>query len=322
VTSSLDSLVLGETQIFGQVKTAYKLAHQNECTDKILNQLMHQAFAVTKKIRTETGIGLGSTSVSSIAVELLEESICTRNLPTVVVLGAGEIGKTTAKTFLERELGQLVLINRTHDSAKQIAKNVNVSIAKWSELDHWLLKADALITCCSSTKPVITAEQIKKIMQTRHDHRLNIVDLGIPRNVEPHTATLDKVELYNIDDLQNIAQRNHAARKNESKLAEDIIAQETAYTQREIFNPTAGPTIAELNKKCETIRAREVKKMLEQMEGISTEQQMLIERCTTSIINKVLHDPINSLRQNTDELCQSQVINLVRQTFQLETEKD
>ena len=225
LVAGLDSLVVGETQIFNQVKEAYKLAYDVGATGMLINPLMHRAFFVAKRIRTETGIGVGSLSLSSIAVELIEATVCSRTPLTLLVIGAGKVATSAAKSFVDRGFGNLLIANRTWEKAQILSAQLSAQAVRWEEVESHLLLADAVISCSGSMTPILTRELLAPLATARAEKPLMIVDLGVPRDVDPQVRNLTNIVLHNVDDLKGIADRNHAARKVEAIRAEKIVMQ-------------------------------------------------------------------------------------------------
>lgn len=310
VTSGLDSLLLGETQVFGQVKDAFERAFALGTTGRLLNQCVHRAFFVAKRVRTETGIGMGSLSLASIAVELIEESICARHPRTLIILGAGKMGEAAARSFREREMGNVVVVSRTKNKAQELAKKMNAEATEFSALEKYLPLADAIITSSASTKPLLTRTIVKRA-RNGSNAPLVIVDLGVPRNVEPGVGKLAGVLLSTIDDLKEIADRSRVKRRKEARRAETIVAEEAKRTHRELLESNGALTIAALMQKCEAIRKKEVERALSHMQHMKAEEQNIVDACTASIVQKILHDPITVLKK--DEA----IANILQRAFRI-----
>ena len=307
VTSSLDSLVVGETQVFGQVRDAYQLAHAHGSTASILNQLLHRAFAASKRIRSETGLGMGALSLSSIAVELLNENLCTRHTPTLLVLGSGEMGKITAKTFTERNLGKLIIINRTFAKAEKLAAELSAEAKPWEELMQWLFQADAVVTSCSSETPLLGKLELSNVMSDRPQRSLTLVDLGVPRNIHADATEVNGVRLYNVDNLQDIAKRNQSNRQSAAIQAEVVALDEARKAAHDVLVSSIGAEIAELQKKYELIRESELEKTLQQLShlNLTEDDKSAISACTESLVRKLLHAQIQRIREKDshDQSC-------------------
>ncbi|MFH0799908.1 MAG: glutamyl-tRNA reductase [Pseudomonadota bacterium] len=297
VASSLDSMVVGEPQIFSQLKDAYRLAFGAGSTGNIINQIMHRAFFVAKRVRTETGIGLGSTSVSSIAVDLIESSVCQRYAPTLLIVGTGDVGASAARTFKDRGLGKLILVNRTRKKADELASELGAEIGPWEKLCDLMEHADAVITSCGTGAPTLTSSMIGASRVGASRSQLVIIDLGVPRDVEPEAGAIPGVALYNIDDLKQSAERNLDQRRREVAHAEEIVAAEAKRTSAALLESGLEPTIARLMQKCEEIRKKELERAFDRLGEMPPEHRQVVDVCTTSIISKILHDPIITLKK-------------------------
>ncbi|MBI4212218.1 MAG: glutamyl-tRNA reductase [Deltaproteobacteria bacterium] len=297
VASSLDSMVLGEAQILGQLKEAYKVAFAAECTGNVLNQLYHRAFSAAKCVRSLTGIGVGSTSLSSIAIDLIETSVCFRTPPTLLVIGAGEMGVRAAETYFERRLGNIIIVNRTAEKADALANACQATSLPWEKLDQAILLSDVIVVCTGSLEPVLHPGLIESRMQHVERKALTIIDLSVPRGVDPEVASLSGVTLHSVDDLRFIAEKNRATRAKEATQAENIVTCEATRAAEALTALPLSPVIEDLTKKCEAIRLQELSKVFRRLKGLSPEERLLIEKCTSSLVSKILHDPIAMLKE-------------------------
>jgi len=223
VAAGLDSMVIGETEILGQVKSAYQLAHTHGSTGKITNVLFQRALFVGKQVRTRTNISEGSSSVGSVAVTLAERIFGSLHNRHVLLLGAGEMAEVTARHLLSQKTGQIVILNRTVEKAQALATMLNGRAAPLDALHDELPRADVVICSTSAESPIVTAELVQKVMKVRRGKSLYFVDIAVPRNVEPSAHDIDNVYLYNIDDLQRIVDENMARRRAEIEDAEGLI---------------------------------------------------------------------------------------------------
>jgi len=314
VCSSLDSMVLGETQVYRQVKEAFEFSFQTEKTGPLLNQLFHHAFSTAKRVRTETGIGAGSTSISSTAVDFLELNVCLRTPPRLLILGAGEVAADAAKSFAKRNLGTFVVVNRDEAKAHTLADELGGEAKALEHLEDELAKAHALLTCCHTHHPIITPSHILNALNTSDRGTLTIIDLGVPRNVDEEVRNIPGVNLYHLDDLTEIAEKNRKTRESESSQAEFIVREE-AKKGSELLDSQIEPTIAGLIQKYEGLRQKELSKVFTRMPHLSESDRELIDACTTSIVTKILHDPIITLKEKDDLLLS------FRQMFRLDVNK-
>lgn len=223
VAAGLDSMVVGETEILGQVKSAYVFSQSHGCTGKITNVLFQRALFVGKQVRTKTTISEGASSVGSIAVQLAERIFGPLHQHRILLLGAGEIAEITARHLLSQKAGEIVILNRTLERARDLAKTFKGEAGPLDALEAELLKADIVICSTASDKPLITKKMIGPLMKVRRGRSLYFVDIAVPRNVEPKVHGIDNAYVYNIDDLQELIQENMARRKNEVKTAETLV---------------------------------------------------------------------------------------------------
>lgn len=223
VASGLDSMVVGETEILGQVKSAYQFSQSHGATGKITNVLFQRALYVGKQVRTKTLISEGASSVGSIAVQLAEKIFGPLNNHRILLLGAGEMAEVTARHLLSQKAGEIVILNRTEDRAAELAKQLNGVAGSLDRLRDELLLADIVVCSTSADKPILTREMIEPVMQTRRGRSLYFIDIAVPRNVDPAVNGVDNVYLYNIDDLQSLVEENMTRRKSEVARAEDLV---------------------------------------------------------------------------------------------------
>lgn len=222
VVSGLDSMVVGETEILGQVKSAYQFAHARGTTGKITNVLFQRALYVGKQVRTKTAISEGASSVGSIAVQLAEKIFGSLQNHRILLLGAGEIAEMTARHLMSQKVTDIVVLNRTLSKAEELAAGLKGRAAPLSALDAELAQTDIVISSVSSEMPVITRDKVAAIMKARRSRSLYFIDIGVPRNVEPSVHNLDNVYVYNIDDLREIVEENKTRRLSEVERAENI----------------------------------------------------------------------------------------------------
>lgn len=224
VASGLDSMVVGETEILGQVKSAYAFSQGRGKTGKITNVLFQRAIFVGKQVRTKTNISEGASSVGSIAAQLAERIFGTLNRRRILLLGAGEIAEVTARHLMSQKAGEILILNRTLSKAESLAKTLNGAAAPIDRLSEELLKADIVIGSVSSETPIVTREMVQNIMKARKGRPLYFIDIAVPRNIEPSIHELDNVFVYNIDDLKSLVEENLGRRKTEMASAEKMVS--------------------------------------------------------------------------------------------------
>jgi glutamyl-tRNA reductase len=223
VAAGLDSLVVGESEILGQVKSAYRLAHERGATGKITNVLFQRAIFVGKHVRTHTKISEGASSVGSVAVHLAERIFGSLTNHRTLLVGAGKMAEVTARHLLSQKTGELVILNRTPQKAEELAKQLNGRAGSLVDLPKELAQADIVITSTAATEPIITLPMVQAVLKTRRGRSLYFVDIAVPRDVDPQIHKLDNVYVYNIDDLKSIVDESLARRQNEVLAAENIV---------------------------------------------------------------------------------------------------
>jgi len=315
VSAGLNSLALGEPQIFGQVKAAYKEAANNKNTGAILNRLFHETFAVTKRIRTDTRIGEGSISISFAAVEMARKIFGDLKSLRFLIIGAGETGTLTARHFRERGVTKMLVANRTPERAEKLAARISGSAIRFDEINTYLNQTDVIVTCMGADTYTISYDAVAFAMKERKNRPLFFIDLGAPRDVNPKVGTLYNVFVYDIDDLKEIVKTNLARRENELTAAEAIIDEEV----KEFFGwySTIGvlPTIQKLQERMETIRREEIEQNKNKLNSADMEQVELLSR---SIVKKILRDPILRLKEMAKSSRGLEEAEVLKKLFNLE----
>jgi glutamyl-tRNA reductase len=297
VASGLDSMIVGEPQIAGQVKSAFQRAQGAGTLDSILQQLFEQTLRVAKRVRSETGIGEHAVSVPYAAVELAKKIFGDLEGLEVLLIGAGEIGELTAEHLNSFGPKNVFVANRAFERAQALAHRFHGEAVQFAGFEKHLESCDIVIASTAAPHFVVTAEQVRDALATRRRRNLFLIDLSVPRNIDPQVAKLEGAYLYNIDDLQEVAQSNLEKRLKKSEQAEEIVAKEVDAFRRRLANQDAVPTIMELQGRLEEIRAAELEKALRRLGPITTEQRETIEILSTSIVNKILHYPIIRLKE-------------------------
>src|SRR5688500_5045591 len=300
VAAGLDSLVMGEPQILGQVKDASGVASQMGCTGPLLNKLFHSAFAAGKRVRTETALAEGAVSVSYAAVELAKKIFGSLKGRTVVVLGAGEMGKLTAIHMQSQGIARLIITSRTAAHAMALAQSIGGTALPWDALNTTLVEADILITATGASTPIISRALISQTMKARRQKPLFIIDIAVPRDVEATAGDLEQVFLYNIDDLQAVVQENISKRGTEASDAEKIIAQEVSKFVGWLNSRSAVPTIVALRQRFETIRQSELRRLEPKLASLPPEARARVEEITRLILEKLLINPTEQLKATSD----------------------
>jgi glutamyl-tRNA reductase len=300
VAAGLDSLVMGEPQILGQVKEAFGVASQLGCTGPLLNKLFHSAFATGKRVRSETALAEGAVSVSYAAVELARKIFGNLKGRTVVVIGAGEMGKLTAVHMQSQGIGRLIITSRTAAHASALAQSIGGTAMPWEALSTTLVEADILITATGASAPIISRALIAQTMKARRQKPLFIIDIAVPRDVEADAGDLEQVFLYNIDDLQAVVQENISKRGTEASDAEKIIAQEVGRFTAWLNSRGAVPTIVALRQRFEAIRQSELRRLEPKMASLPPEARARVDEITRLIMEKLLINPTEQLKSASD----------------------
>jgi glutamyl-tRNA reductase len=318
VAASLDALVVGEPQILGQVKEAYRQATKHQATGPILNRLLHKTFSVAKRVRTETGLGDHAVSVSYVAVALGKKIFGDLKGKNVLLLGAGEMAEMALEHLQSQGAGGIVIANRTLERGLRLAERFGGEAVALEELESQLLTADVLLSSTGSESYLLTREQVKAVMRRRKQRPLYMIDIGVPRDLDPGINDLDNVYLYNIDDLKEVVEENRERRQEAAVQAERLVAAETRKFMDWLKTLSVYPTIISLREKAQAICQAELKKTLGHLGPLTPEQQQSLEVMTESITSKLLHDPIIFLKGNHHRKRGEAELALVRRLFNLD----
>ena len=299
VAASLDSMVVGEPQILGQLKQYYDAARQEGTVGTILHRLFHRSFSVAKRVRTETGIGSGAVSVSSVAVDLARRIFDRFDDKTVMLIGAGKMGDLMARHLISQGVKSLMVTNRTFDRAVELAEKIHGSPIRFEDFPRYLKIADLVIGCASAPEVLIDAATVERVLRERKQKAMFFIDIGDRRNFDSRINNLDNVYLYNIDDLTSVAQDNLQERASEAEKAEEIVLEEVQGFVRWIGSLEQVPTITALRQRFDDIRRKEIDKSLGGgLKDLSEPQRAALEDMTSAMINKLLHAPISQLKRN------------------------
>jgi len=302
VAASLDSMVVGEPQILGQLKQYYETAQQAGTVGAVLHRLFHRSFSVAKRVRTETGIGSGAVSVSSVAVDLAKRIFDRFDDKTVMLIGAGKIGDLMARHLVSQGVRSLMVTNRTFERAVLLAEKIQGSPIRFEDFPHYLTIADIVIGCTGATEVLVEAATVEKVLRERKQKAMFFIDIGDRRNFDPRINDLDNVYLYNIDDLKSVAEDNLQSRSNEAQKAEEIVGIEAETFVRWMESLEKVPTITALRQRFEDIRRKELEKSFGgTLKTLSEAQRAALEDMTTAMINKLLHAPISQLKRNSGD---------------------
>jgi len=322
VGASLDSMIVGEPQILGQVKEAYRIAVEHKSSSVILNRLMHKAFSLAKRIRTETDISGSAVSISFAAVELGKKILGDLQGKKVLLIGAGEMAELAATYLLNNRIANLLVANRTFSRAVELADHFHGEAISFDEIDNQLLEVDIVVTSTASPEPIISLNQIKKTMRGRKNRPLFFIDIAVPRNVEPQVNGIENVFVYDIDDLKGIVESNINKRKGEAVKAERMVDEEVIKFSQWLMTLDVVPTIVALKEKCEKICQGELKKTLSGLGDLSPEQRKGVENLTISITKKILNDPIVFLKRKEDRASRDLYLDIARKLFDLDPDDD
>ena len=301
VAAGLDSMILGEPQIGGQVKKAFMTGQELGSLDTLLTQVYENTMRVSKKIRTDTGIGEHAVSVPYAAVELAKKIFGDLRGLQVLLLGAGDMGELTAEHLHQQEVKQVFVANRSHDRAIELANRFDGAAVQFDRIDEHLGKCDIVIASTAAPHYVIETYQVTRALDVRRNRNLFLIDLSVPRNINPAVSQIDGAYLYNVDDLQQVADANLELRQQKAGDAEQIVLREVDAFRKRLVAQDAVPTILELQQRLETIRAAELEKCLRKVGPMTPEQREAIEMFSTQMVNKILHYPILQLRDGADE---------------------
>lgn len=319
VASSLDSMVVGEAQILGQLKEAYRHAAKFGCTGPFLNKLLHKSFSVAKRVRTETAIGSSAVSISYAAVQLAKKIFGNLKGKKVLLVGAGEMAELAAEHLVGQGVGEVVVANRTLSRAVDLAKRFRGHAVSFQELVQQLEHVDIIISSTGATDIILAKDQVKPVMRARMNRPLFFIDIAVPRDLDPRLIELDNVYLYDIDDLNSVVEINKADRDREAVKAARIVEEETIKFQKWYQGVAVTPTIVALKDKFEEIGRAELDRTMARMPRLDEVERKNMEKMMAAVIAKILHDPLTYLKS---ESCAGRdnsdlKITLVRELFGL-----
>ena len=318
VASSLDSMVVGEPQVSGQIKSAYEVATQASTSGFILHRLLHRAFHVAKRVRTETQISNSAVSVSSVAVDLAKTIFETLQGRTVLLIGAGEMCELAAQHLISGGVEKVLVTNRTYERAVTFAQSFKGEPVPFDEMDRGLKRADIVISATDSREYLLRHDPVARVMKERKQKPIFFIDIADPRDIDPAVGDIENVYLYNIDDLQKVATDNIRDREKEAQRAEGMVQDEVVKFVRWYRSLDRTPTIIALRKKFEEIRKKELDKTLALNPDLSEKEKKSLEALTSSIINKILHDPLTLLKKGQEETLTDLYLDALQTLFQLE----
>jgi glutamyl-tRNA reductase len=317
VAASLDSMIVGEPQILGQIKEAYRGAAQAKSAGVILNRLMHRAFFVAKRVRTETGIGDRAVSISYAAVELARKIFGDLEDKRVLLIGAGEMAELAVEHLIRHQVSETRVANRTFENGLELARRFKGQAIRFEEIPEHLRTVDIIISSTGAPGFVITRDIVKPVIRARRSRPIFFIDIAVPRDIDPEINRLDNAYVYDIDDLKGIIEENIGDRQKEAVKGERII-DEAVIRFREWHEALdVVPTIVALRAKLDAMAEAEIKRTV-QAQGLSAEDALALQRMMASFINKVLHDPTMHLKRDGMLGDRSLHLDAVRKLFKLD----
>jgi glutamyl-tRNA reductase len=298
VASSLDSMVVGEPQVLGQVRHAYSLAVEAGTAGRVLNRLVHHTFRVAKRVRTETGIAASAVSISYMAVELGKKIFDSLKGCTVMLIGAGEMAELSAKHLVNAGASRVMIANRTEAAARELASQIDAATAvPFEELGEHLHEADLVICSTGAPNYVLTEAHLRKATARRRKRPTCLIDISVPRNIDPAAAKVRNVFLFDIDDLENVISSNIREREREAERAELIVQSEVMQFQQSLRLMDVGPSIGALRDKFQDVARAEMAKQRKKLGPLTKEQEAAVESLLMSTVNKIAHPIMNQMRR-------------------------
>lgn len=320
VAAGLDSMILGETQILGQVRLAYQRACEHGATNAILNTLFQQAITVGKRVRTETEIDRNAVSISYAAVELGKQIFGSLEGKAILIIGAGKMSELTAKHLVSNGVTNVWVANRSFDKACVLAEHFGGEAIHFENLFEYMGKADIVISCTAASHYVIIPENIKDVVAQQPDRPLFLIDIAVPRDIHPEVGTIPGVKLYDIDDMQNVVDRNLEERRKEAVKAQKIVEEEITIFLKWLNTQFVTPTIVALKQKGEEIKQVELTKALTKLGNLSEKDKKVISSLAHSIVNQLLHEPIINLKSYANTNHGHLYTEIMQNLFSLEVE--
>lgn len=317
VASSLDSMVVGEPQILGQIKQAYRMAVGCNSSGVLLNRMMHKAFSVAKRVRKETGIGDNAVSISYAAIELANKIFSDLSRKSVMLLGAGEMAELAVEHLISNRVKTILVANRTFKNAVELAQKFNGQAVAFEERIEALKDVDIIISSTGAADYVMTRDDVKKIMKKRHHNTLFFIDIAVPRDIDPKINDISNAYVYDIDDLKNIVESNLEQRGKETVKAKRYIDEAVVKFEQWLESLAIVPTIKALNDKISAIVEMECNKTLSHLKHLDPKDVEAIQRMSKAIASRTIHDPILFLRNTGDHRDDSLYLNVTQQLFNI-----
>lgn len=320
VAASLDSMVIGEPQILGQIKNAFSMAEDCRSVGPILTRLLHKTFSVAKRVRSETAIACQAVSISYSAVELARKIFGSLQNRSVMIIGAGKMCELAARHLVNQQTAGLLVTNRTFERALHLAKQFGGQAIPFSDFPDYLPQADIVLASTAATEYILNRSQVEKVIRRRKNRPMFFIDIAVPRNIDPAVNQVPNVYLYDIDDLQKVIETNLKERRKAADKAATIIEQEVGHFLRWLRNLELTPTIRDLRQQFEAVRLRELDKTFAQLPNLGAAEKQAIEACTSALIKKILHRPVTVLKQRHHDMSGEHYLDAVRMLFGLDNE--
>ncbi|MCL5022753.1 MAG: glutamyl-tRNA reductase [Nitrospirae bacterium] len=301
VGASLDSMVVGEPQILGQLKDAFEFALERKTTGMLLNKLMKKTISVAKRVRTETKIAENAVSISFAACELARKIFADLSGKAFMLLGAGEMAELAAKHMMNFGVKSVTVANRTYERGCELASEFDGRAIPFEEFLKEMVFADIVICSTGAPAYVLHREEMQRVMKERKQKPVFIIDISVPRNIDPEVNELDNVYLYDVDDLQGVVESNIQERHKEAAKAEDIVEEEIESFEKWLFSLNSVPTIVALRSKAETIRREELERLMNKCPELGEKQRKAIEYMAAAIMNKLIHPPTVALKEDVED---------------------
>jgi glutamyl-tRNA reductase len=315
VAASLDSMLVGEPQILGQVKEAYRIATDAGTVGMHLSALMNRAFAVAKKVRSETGISQSAVSISYAAVELARKIFGDLSGKVVMIIGASKMGELAAKHLKRAGVSSVLVTNRTFERAVEVAKIFEGAAVPFEHFADHIDRADIVISSTGAPHFIMNKVLVEQIIHRRRNRPMFFIDIAVPRDIDPTVNEIDNAFLYDIDDLQQVIDSNLKGRLKEASRAEEIVDLEVQAFCTKMQSREVVPTIVQLRDTLEKLRRDEIERNRRHLKDLSPEQQAAIDQLTKSLVNKILHPPIEQLKQIAHDPQGPDIVDLIRKIF-------
>jgi glutamyl-tRNA reductase len=320
VTAGLDSMILGEAEIQGQVKRAYELALVEGATGPILNRLFRGALAAGKRARSETGVSEKGVSISSVAVELAQRTLGDLAQRRVLVIGAGETAELTARALAARGVQTVFIANRRYDRAIGLAQRFGGDAVRFDELPEQLQQADIVVSATNSPHHIVEPDELRQVMESREGQPLLIVDLAVPRDVDPACREIAGVSLHDVDDVQGIVERNASGRETEARRADSVLDAERARFERWLGSLEVLPTVTALRERADEIVRRVLAENESRWESLSDADRERLEKMASAIASRMLHEPTLRMKRSTEDEDAYVYVHTLRELFGLDAE--